>query len=182
MVFFGRISPNSFLSSILLLVVIIVMVVFVVVILVVVAPMKASISWVYAFHQDKASSVKKGLIADKSLWFPFSWRSSSKIGVPVGIIDIAMTASCFQGAVELDNVVGEEDKEWICFLCGTSSSGTKKYRGSNSSDGDNIGDGVKIDGEVIGSGDEIDENNGGIIFSLEFSEELKEMLPDEAGK
>ncbi|GKG17635.1 hypothetical protein Tco_0362592, partial [Tanacetum coccineum] len=73
--------------------------------------------------------------------------------------------------VELDNVVGEEDKEWICFLCGTSSSGTKKYRGSNSSDGDNIGDGVKIDGEVIGSGDEID-----------FSEELKDLLPAEAGK
>ncbi|GJZ13377.1 hypothetical protein Tco_0548607 [Tanacetum coccineum] len=31
----------------------------------------------------------------------------------------------------------------------------KKYRGSNSSDGGNIGDGVKIVGEVIGSGDEI---------------------------
>ncbi|GKC47773.1 hypothetical protein Tco_1065495, partial [Tanacetum coccineum] len=31
----------------------------------------------------------------------------------------------------------------------------KKYRGSNSSDGDNIGDGFKIAGEVIGSGDEI---------------------------
>ncbi|GJY43550.1 reverse transcriptase domain-containing protein [Tanacetum coccineum] len=35
------------------------------------------------------------------------------------------------------------------------SSGTKKYRGSNSSDGGNIGDGVKIAGGVIGSGDEI---------------------------
>ncbi|GKC82471.1 hypothetical protein Tco_1138188 [Tanacetum coccineum] len=72
---------------------------------------------------------------------------------------------------ELDNVVEEEDEEQICFLGGNISSGTKKYRGSNSSDGDNIGDGVKIAGEVIGSGDEI-----------EFSEELKEMLPDEAGK
>ncbi|GKA47293.1 hypothetical protein Tco_0740176 [Tanacetum coccineum] len=44
---------------------------------------------------------------------------------------------------------------------------TKKYRGSNSSDGGNIGDGVRIAGEVIGSGDGI---------------ELKELLPDEAGK
>ncbi|GJT00450.1 hypothetical protein Tco_0821619 [Tanacetum coccineum] len=35
-----------------------------------------------------------------------------------------------------------------------SSSGTKKYRGSNSSDGGNTGDGVKIVGGVIGSGDE----------------------------
>ncbi|GKF51137.1 hypothetical protein Tco_0147604, partial [Tanacetum coccineum] len=51
------------------------------------------------------------------------------------------------------------------------SSGTKKYRGSNSNDGGNTGDGVKIAGGVIGSDDEI-----------EFSEELKEMLPDEAGK
>ncbi|GKB00654.1 hypothetical protein Tco_0828647 [Tanacetum coccineum] len=52
-----------------------------------------------------------------------------------------------------------------------SSSGTKKYRGSNSSDGGNTGDGVKIAGRVIGSGDEI-----------EFSEELKELLPNEVGK
>ncbi|GKC17161.1 hypothetical protein Tco_1013943, partial [Tanacetum coccineum] len=67
-------------------------------------------------------------------------------------------------------VVEEEDGEWICFLGGNSSSGTKKYRGSNSSDGGNTGDGVKIAGEVIESGDEI-----------EFSEELEEMLPDGAG-
>ncbi|GJZ49914.1 hypothetical protein Tco_0604104 [Tanacetum coccineum] len=72
---------------------------------------------------------------------------------------------------ELDNVVEEEDEEQIRFLGGNSSSGTKKYRGSNSNDGGNTGDGVKIAGGVIGSGDEI-----------EFSEELKELLPDEAGK
>ncbi|GJU19048.1 hypothetical protein Tco_1147014 [Tanacetum coccineum] len=54
---------------------------------------------------------------------------------------------------------------------GNSSSGTKKYQRSNSSDGSNTGEGVKIAGGVIGFGDEI-----------EFSEELKEMLPDEAGK
>ncbi|GKF60224.1 hypothetical protein Tco_0177010, partial [Tanacetum coccineum] len=72
---------------------------------------------------------------------------------------------------KLDNVVEEEDEEQIHFLGGNSSSGTKKYRGSNSSDGDNIRDGVKIAGEVIGSGDEI-----------EFFEELKDLLSDEAGK
>ncbi|GKC96185.1 hypothetical protein Tco_1161627 [Tanacetum coccineum] len=66
----------------------------------------------------------------------------------------------------LDNVVEEEDGEWILFLGSNSSSGTKKYN-----DGDNTEDGVKIAGEVIGSGDEI-----------EFSKELKELLPDEAGK
>ncbi|GJT69257.1 hypothetical protein Tco_1028543 [Tanacetum coccineum] len=68
-------------------------------------------------------------------------------------------------------VVEEEDGEWIYFLGGNSSSGTKKYRGSNSSDGGNTRDGVKIAGEVIGSGGEI-----------EFSEELKELLPNETGK
>ncbi|GKF73840.1 hypothetical protein Tco_0220172, partial [Tanacetum coccineum] len=65
----------------------------------------------------------------------------------------------------------EEDEEQIRFLGGNSSSGTKKYRGSNSSDGGNIGDGVKIVGGVIGSNDEI-----------EFSEELKDLLPTEARK
>ncbi|GKC86810.1 hypothetical protein Tco_1147459 [Tanacetum coccineum] len=68
-------------------------------------------------------------------------------------------------------IIEEEDGEQIRFLGGNSSSGTKKYRGSNSSDGGNTRDGVKIAGEVIGSGGEI-----------EFSEELKELLPDEAGK
>ncbi|GJV18901.1 hypothetical protein Tco_1367921 [Tanacetum coccineum] len=62
--------------------------------------------------------------------------------------------------------VEEEDGEWVYFLGGNSSSGTKKYRGSNSSDSGNIGDGVKIASEVIGSGD-----------GIEFSEELKELLP-----
>ncbi|GKC88833.1 hypothetical protein Tco_1149482, partial [Tanacetum coccineum] len=55
----------------------------------------------------------------------------------------------------LDNVVEEEDEEHIRFLGGNSSSGTKKYRGSNSSDGGNTEDRVKIAGGVIGSGDEI---------------------------
>ncbi|GKG16093.1 hypothetical protein Tco_0358416, partial [Tanacetum coccineum] len=69
------------------------------------------------------------------------------------------------------NVVEEEDGEHIRFLGGNSFSRIRKYRGSNSSDGGNIGDGVKIAGEVIGSGDKI-----------EFSEELKDLLSVKAGK
>nr|GEW84645.1 alpha-1,4 glucan phosphorylase L isozyme, chloroplastic/amyloplastic [Tanacetum cinerariifolium] len=57
--------------------------------------------------------------------------------------------ACFRD--ELDNVVEEEDGGWICFLGGNYSSGTKKRRGSNSNDGGNTGDGVKIVGGVIGS-------------------------------
>ncbi|GJX93342.1 hypothetical protein Tco_0347928 [Tanacetum coccineum] len=68
-------------------------------------------------------------------------------------------------------IIEEEDKEQIRFLGSNSSSGTKKYRGSNSNDSGNTRDGVKIASEVMGSGDEI-----------EFSEELKDLLPDEAGK
>ncbi|GJX13943.1 hypothetical protein Tco_0205701 [Tanacetum coccineum] len=66
---------------------------------------------------------------------------------PVGITALPWAALCaFKGIV-----VEEEDREWICFLGGNSFSRTKKYQGSNSSDGGNIGDGVKIAGEVIGS-------------------------------
>ncbi|GKF06864.1 hypothetical protein Tco_0037532, partial [Tanacetum coccineum] len=68
------------------------------------------------------------------------------------------------------NVVEEEDGEQIRFLGGNSSSGIKKYRGSNSNDGGNTGDGVKMANRIW------------IILSLEFLEELKEMLPDEVGK
>ncbi|GKF42597.1 hypothetical protein Tco_0125939, partial [Tanacetum coccineum] len=76
----------------------------------------------------------------------------------------------------------EEDGEWIWFLGGNSSSGTKKYRGSNSSDGGNTGDGVKIDGGEIGSGGGIDENTCGISSFFEFSEKSEKMFPGEAGK
>ncbi|GJZ83966.1 hypothetical protein Tco_0649139 [Tanacetum coccineum] len=69
-----------------------------------------------------------------------------------------------------DTVVEEEDGEWIRFLGGNSSSGTKKYQGSNSNDGGNTGDGVKIAGEVID------------MVVKTFPEELKELLPAEAEK
>ncbi|GJT39827.1 hypothetical protein Tco_0939692 [Tanacetum coccineum] len=74
----------------------------------------------------------------------------------------------------INNVVEEEDGEWIYFLGGNSSSGTKKYQGSNSSDGGNTRDGVKIAGEVIGSGGEIglegdEEKLDDVLFELESS-------------
>ncbi|GJV47646.1 hypothetical protein Tco_1437858 [Tanacetum coccineum] len=67
MVSFGRISPNSSLSSILLVVVIIVTVVIVMVILIVVVVAIVGVvivvaifrGWAYAFHQDKASLVRE---------------------------------------------------------------------------------------------------------------------------
>ncbi|GKB78242.1 hypothetical protein Tco_0945137 [Tanacetum coccineum] len=70
-----------------------------------------------------------------------------------------------------DNVVEEEDGEWIRFLGGNNYLGTKNYEGSNSSDGGNTGDEVKIVGGVIGSGD-----------GIGFSKELKDLLSDEAEK
>ncbi|GKC14790.1 hypothetical protein Tco_1011572, partial [Tanacetum coccineum] len=63
----------------------------------------------------------------------------------------------------------EEDEEQIRFLGGNSSSGIEKCRGLNNSDGGNIRDRFKIAGGVIGS-------------EIEFSEELKDLLPDKAGK
>ncbi|GKD65158.1 hypothetical protein Tco_1307266, partial [Tanacetum coccineum] len=89
--------------------------------------------------------------------------------------------ACFRD--ELDNVVKEEDGGWICFLGGNNSSETKKYRGSNSSDGGNTGDGVKIAGGVIGACGEIGERASKAKRSLVKSfEKLGEMFPDEAGK
>ncbi|GJW86962.1 hypothetical protein Tco_0162302 [Tanacetum coccineum] len=180
----GSISPEGFLSSILLLVVIIVTVVVVIVILIVV------------------------VVDDVSLILKLSFVI---IGIPVGsvfllgLLALAIVAACASRAVaiplaitlrvygmvhndedgdndandddrgdderEISNVVEEEDGEWICFLGGNNSSGTKKYQGSNSSDGGNTRDGVKIASGVIGSSD-----------GIEFFKELKEMLPDEAGK
>ncbi|GJS80460.1 hypothetical protein Tco_0730341 [Tanacetum coccineum] len=67
------------------------------------------------------------------------------------LISCWMAAKVMAGVSDVDVLLGgilsTEDN--------TYSSGTKKYRGSNSNDGGNTGDGVKIAGGVIGSGDEI---------------------------
>ncbi|GJX11614.1 hypothetical protein Tco_0201473 [Tanacetum coccineum] len=70
-----------------------------------------------------------------------------------------------------DNVVEEEDGEWIRFLGGNSSSGIKKYRGLNSSDGGNTEVEVKIAGGVIGSGGEINDTNSVITPFLHIAAE-----------
>ncbi|GJY11912.1 hypothetical protein Tco_0381221 [Tanacetum coccineum] len=72
------------------------------------------------------------------------------------LISCRMASKVMAGVSDVD--FEEDDGEWICFLGGSSSSGTKKYRGSNSNDGGNTGDGVKIAGGVIGSSDEIDNS------------------------
>ncbi|GJR87155.1 hypothetical protein Tco_0211166 [Tanacetum coccineum] len=98
-----------------------------------------------------------------------SWNllmSSSRSGVPIGI---TVHGHAGYGMIHEDGdndaisgndderaIIEEEDEEQIRFLGGNSSSGTKKYQGSNSNDGGNTGDGVKIAGGVIGSGDEIE--------------------------
>ncbi|GKC15710.1 hypothetical protein Tco_1012492, partial [Tanacetum coccineum] len=133
--------------------------------------------WAYAFHQDRASSVRVP-VANVTL-------SSS---VPVGITSTCHCCSLiFQscgnaitsrgyGMIhndgDRDNDAYDDDRDDDeRDISGNSSSGTKKYQGSNSSDGGNTGDGVKTAGGVIGSSDEI-----------EFSKELKELLSDEVGK
>ncbi|GJR54759.1 putative reverse transcriptase domain-containing protein [Tanacetum coccineum] len=159
--------------------------------------------WAYAFHQDKASSVKvpvanvtlsssAHLLRENtdSVRSNQRMRNFSRSSVPIGIASTCHGSSlCFQGCSKISNqlpdgiqsygwalkgygmfhedgdndaiggndderaIIEEEDEEHIRFLGGNSSSGTKKYRGSNSNDGGNTGDGVKIAGEVIGSGD-----------------------------
>ncbi|GJT62115.1 hypothetical protein Tco_1005648 [Tanacetum coccineum] len=79
----------------------------------------------------------------------------SEVGLEYKIEEAGGTSNtCLSYPDELDNV---EDEEWICFL-GNNSSGTKKYQGSNSSDGVNHRDEVKIAGGVIGSGGGIDDS------------------------
>ncbi|GJV11231.1 hypothetical protein Tco_1352772 [Tanacetum coccineum] len=63
-------------------------------------------------------------------------------------------------------IIKEEDGEQIRFLGGNSSSGIKKYRGLNSNE-------VCSTEWRLNTGEEIDQ---------EFSKELKELLPNEAGK
>nr|GEZ89005.1 hypothetical protein [Tanacetum cinerariifolium] len=91
-------------------------------------------------------------------------------------VEMVRIHACFRD--ELDNVVKEEDEGWICFSGDNNSSRTKKYWGSNSNDGGNIMDGVKIIGGVIGSGGGID----GISSFLEFSKKSEEMFLGVAGK
>ncbi|GJR40147.1 hypothetical protein Tco_1215831 [Tanacetum coccineum] len=97
-----------------------------------------------------------------------SCRMASKVMAGVSDVDVLLGGIL---STKDNTRIEEEDGGMDSLLSGNSSSGIKKYRGSNSNDGGNTGDGVKIAGGVIGSGDEI-----------EFFEELKELLSDEAEK
>ncbi|GJV11048.1 hypothetical protein Tco_1352589 [Tanacetum coccineum] len=131
MVSFGRISPNSFLSSILLVVVIIVTVVIVVVILIVVVVAIVGVvivvaifgvvvvvdGWAYAFHQDKASLVRvpvanvtlsssAHLLRENTDSFPL-FATGISLG-PVfllGLSAFAMVAACASRAAVIPSVM-----------------------------------------------------------------------------
>ncbi|GJY81951.1 hypothetical protein Tco_0494702 [Tanacetum coccineum] len=124
---FGRISPNSFLSSILLVVVIIITVVIVMVILIVVVVAIVGVviavaifgvvvvfdGWAYAFHQDKASLVRvpvanvtlsssAHLLRENTDSFPlFAIGISLGPVFLLGLSAIAMAATCVSRAVAM---------------------------------------------------------------------------------
>ncbi|GKE28439.1 hypothetical protein Tco_1443823, partial [Tanacetum coccineum] len=185
----GNISSEGFLSSIQLSMVIIVTVVIIVVILIVVVDdvslilkllfaIVDSFSCYWSFACPDVLPLVVGWHLESwlvLLMLMFSWEAFYKRTCSKNdITSLERGYGMIHEDGDNDAIGGNDDEreikdgEWIRFLGGNSSSGTKKYRGSNSSD---IGDGVKIAGEVIGSGDEI-----------EFSKELKELLPDEGGK
>ncbi|GKC47222.1 hypothetical protein Tco_1064944 [Tanacetum coccineum] len=88
MIFFGRISPNSFLSSMMLLVVIIVMVVFVVVVLVVVVIAIVGVVIVVVFR----IVVVVGACAFRAEEMPLliSCRMAAKVMVGVSDVDVLL--------------------------------------------------------------------------------------------
>ncbi|GJX72100.1 hypothetical protein Tco_0309271 [Tanacetum coccineum] len=163
----GSISSEGFLSSILLSVVIIVTVVFVVVVLVVVVIAIVGVVIVVVFGIILCIDE---LIAFRAEEMPslISCRMAAKVMAGVSDVDwnpkdpsdmfgdeLDFLMICLRSENSDNNVVGEEDEEHIRFLGGNSFSRTKKYQGSNSSDGDNIGRIESKAGGVIGSGDEI---------------------------
>ncbi|GJX55688.1 hypothetical protein Tco_0285585 [Tanacetum coccineum] len=182
----SSISPEGFLLLVLLLVVIIVMVVIVIVILILrlfeartfpsillgvpVGPvfllglLALAIDAACAFRAEEMPSLISCWMAAKVM------AGVSDVDVLLGGILSTKDNAQGYGMTHEDgdnDVIGGNDDERAIR--------TKKYRGSNSNDGGNTGDGVKIAGGK-------DENTGGIILSLEFSEELKELLSDEAEK
>ncbi|GJT69357.1 hypothetical protein Tco_1028643 [Tanacetum coccineum] len=169
----GSISPEGFLLPVLLLVVIIVTVVVVIVILIVVVDdvsLILKLSFVI-IGVPVGPVFLLGLLA-LAIVAAYAFRAEE---MP-SIINCWMAAKVMAGVSDVDVLLGDgdndandgdDDEREISWYYETiSSSGTKKYRGSNSSDGGNTGDGVKIAGGVIGSGD-----------GIEFFEEFKELYP-----
>ncbi|GJZ41218.1 hypothetical protein Tco_0588104 [Tanacetum coccineum] len=153
----GSISPEGFLpsSAVLFMWVIIVTVVVVIVILIVVVD-----DWLPP--KSEASRLLLSIASWQMHYNPFAeWHQSNGSLVSDVTSFGRHSINIRQHVVRMTSPSLERNKD----------KGTKKYQGSNSSDGGNTGDGVKIAGEVIGSGGEIG-----------FFEELKELLPAEAGK
>ncbi|GJZ37034.1 hypothetical protein Tco_0583225 [Tanacetum coccineum] len=170
----GSISFEGFLSSIMLLVVIIVMVVFVVVVLVVVVIAIVGVVIVVVFGiivvVGGVSSIFKlsFLVLLESL---ISCRMAAKVMVGVSDVDVLLEGilstkdnTGYDKDGDNDANGGNDDEREIILQ------NKELYRGFNSSDGGYIEDRVKLAGGLIGSGDE------------GFPKELKELLPDEAGK
>ncbi|GJU16970.1 hypothetical protein Tco_1144936 [Tanacetum coccineum] len=144
----GSISSEGFLSSILLVVVIIVMVVIVVVILIVIVVAIVGVVIVVMIFGVVV------VVDDVSLIFKLSFviierKSVGPVFCWVYLHRAIVVALCFSELWQ------DALSQYQLLDCSQSSSGTKKYRGSNSSDGGNTGDGVKIAGGVIESCGEI---------------------------
>ncbi|GJS98027.1 hypothetical protein Tco_0819197 [Tanacetum coccineum] len=163
----GSISSEGFLSSILLSVVIIVTVVFVVVVLVVVVIAivgvvivvvvfgiivvvggvssifklsfvivdSFSCYWSSACPGVLVTKVMAGVQMFMSFWEDIRSQQKDNTGY-----DKDEDNDANNGDDDERAIIGEEDEEHIRFLGGNSSSGIKKYRGLNSSDGGNIKD------------------------------------------
>ncbi|GJR86121.1 hypothetical protein Tco_0210132 [Tanacetum coccineum] len=160
----GSISPEGFLSLILLLVVIIATVVVMVVVVVAivgvvivvavigVVVVVGGVSFIIKLlfmvigfflgtillYQESFKFEPGDLIG-----FFYSNRLGVFLGLELGLFVLAIVAACASRSVAT-----------------LSTTRTKKYRGSNSSDGGDIGDGVKIVGEVIRSGGGIGDSIG----------------------
>ncbi|GKD45525.1 hypothetical protein Tco_1270170 [Tanacetum coccineum] len=160
--FLGGISPEGFLPPILLLVVIIATVVVTVVVVVFVGGVPSVLKLLFMVigfclsFRAVATIVRQQFPMAHESWLMLQMLRTGLL--PTGHELFPRIHACFRD--ELDNVVEEEDGGWICFLGGNNSLGTKKYRGSNSSDGGDTGDGVKIVGEVIGSGGGVGDSTG----------------------
>ncbi|GJX16334.1 hypothetical protein Tco_0217166 [Tanacetum coccineum] len=185
----GSISSEGFLSSILLVVVIIVMVVIVVVILIVIVVAIVGVVIVVMIFGVVV------VVDDVSLIFKLSFVIIGTVFL-LGLLALAIVSACAFRAEEMPLVMscwmlakvmaGVSDVDVLLEALSIREHGMihnddrtgvidandgdddEREIRSNSSDGGNTGDGVKIAGEVIGSGGEIG-----------FSEELKELLPAE---
>ncbi|GJR33565.1 hypothetical protein Tco_1209249 [Tanacetum coccineum] len=188
----GSISPEGFLLPILLLLVIIVTVVIAIVILIVIVDdvervpvgpvfllglLALAIDAACAFRAEEMPSLISCWIAAKvmvgvmltSFWEAFYKRTCSKND----ITSLERGYGMIHEDGDNDAIGGNDDERAIS---SNSSSGIKKYRGLNSNDGGNTGNGVKIAGGVIGSGDEIGHGSFDVIVGMDWLSQNKAVI------